>query len=128
MALQTMSEQDEMVLLTESTETKHPEYLICFDESKDLKDPLTIEEAENSPYWGRWLEAIHEENEALKAKAVYEEIDELPPGRKAVGSKFVFHIKRDKHGHVVHFKVRLVAQGFTHIPGQDFNHTFAPVV
>jgi hypothetical protein len=70
---------------------------------------------------------IHKENKALKAKEVYEEIDAVPPGRKAIGSKFVFRVKRDENGHVVRFKSRLVAQGYTQVPGQDFNHTFAPV-
>jgi hypothetical protein len=68
-----------------------------------------------------------EELEALKAKGVYEEINELPPSRKAVQCKWVFRIKRDQNGHISRFKGRLVAKGFTQIPGQDFTFTFAPV-
>ena len=96
-------------------------------ETDDERDPPTVRHAERSKYWSEWLAAMHEELEALKAKGVYEEIDTLPPGRKAVQSKWVLRIKRDKDGHISRFKGRLVAKGFTQIFGQDFTFTFAPV-
>jgi len=94
-----------------------------YDEPK----PKTIHEARNSKYWPEWLSAIHQELASLEAMEVYQEVEELPPGKKAVGSKWVLVLKRDENGNISRFKVRLVAQGFTQIPGQDFTHTFAPV-
>lgn len=44
------------------------------------KDPKTVHEAESSTYWTYWLAAIYEELESLKAKGVYEEVNELPAG------------------------------------------------
>lgn len=124
---QALAEEDEVLLLDDPTSNAHPDYIVHHDEAKDLKDPQTIQEAQKSKYWVRWLTAIHEEKESLVAKEVFQEIEVVPPGRRAIGSRFVFRIKRDEHGHIVRFKVRLVAQGFTQIPGQDFTFTFAPV-
>jgi hypothetical protein len=93
----------------------------------DAKDPKSVREAELSVYWAHWLAALYEELESLKAKGVYVEVDEIPPGRKPVDSKWVLHIKRDGDGLISRFKARLVAKGFTQIPGQDFTYTFAPV-
>ena len=51
----------------------------------------------------------------------------MPPGKKAVGCKWVFRIKRDPSGEIIKFKGRLAAKGFTRRPGIDYNETFAPV-
>ena len=90
-------------------------------------DPASVKHAQRSKYLNKWLAAMHEELEALKAKDVYKEVSELPPGRKAVQCKWVLHIKRDKDRQISHFKGRLVAKGFTQIFGQDFTFTFAPI-
>lgn len=91
------------------------------------QDPKTVHKAQSSTYWTHWLAAIYEELESLKAKGVYEDISHLPPGQKAVDCKWVLHIKRNRDGLISRFKKRLVAKGFTQIPGQDFTYTFAPV-
>ena len=101
--------------------------ILCTLRDDDAPDPATISEARKSKYWTEWLAAMHEELASLKAKGVYEEVDSLPAGRKAVQCKWVLRIKRDKIGDISRFKARLVAKGFTQIPGQDFTFTFAPV-
>src|SRR5271163_3488397 len=55
------------------------------------------------------------------------ELTQLPKGRKAIGSKWVFRIKRGDNGEITRYKARLVAQGFTQRKGTDFYDTFAPV-
>jgi hypothetical protein len=106
-----------------STET----ILCSLQSDDDASDPRTISEARQTQHWAEWLSAIHEELASLKAKGVYEDVAELPPGRNAVQCKWVLHIKRDKTGSIARFKARLVAKGFSQIPGQDFTFTFAPV-
>jgi hypothetical protein len=95
--------------------------------SNDKQDPATIRHAQRSKYWNEWLAAIHKELKVLKAKKVYEETNELPPGRKAVQCKWVLRIKQDQYGQISRFKGRLIANGFTQVFEQDFTFTFVPI-
>nr|GEU91997.1 hypothetical protein [Tanacetum cinerariifolium] len=52
---------------------------------------------------------------------------DLPKGKIAIGSKWVFRNKKDERGIVVRNKARLVAQGHTQEEGIDYEEVFAPV-
>ncbi|GJV29212.1 putative ribonuclease H-like domain-containing protein [Tanacetum coccineum] len=52
---------------------------------------------------------------------------DLPSGKKAIGTKWVFKNKRDERSIVVKNKARLVAQGFRQEEGIDYDEVFAPV-
>nr|GEX13121.1 uncharacterized mitochondrial protein AtMg00810-like [Tanacetum cinerariifolium] len=51
----------------------------------------------------------------------------LPKGKKAIGSKWVFGNKKDERGILIRNKVQLVAQGHTQEEGIDYEEVFAPV-
>ena len=65
---------------------EHNTEIIMNFASDDEWDPPTLWHAKQSKYWNEWLAAMHEELEALKAKYVYKEVEELPPRRKVCWS------------------------------------------
>ena len=56
---------------------------------------------------------------------VWEEV-ELPDGRHALGTTWVFERRTGPTGELLKFKARLCAQGFSQIEGVDYSDTFAP--
>lgn len=88
--------------------------------------PQTLPQARRSPESAFWESAMVEELASLQEKGTGI-LTPLPPGRKAVGSRWVYAYKYDEGGQIVRHKARLVAQGFSQIEGLDYNETFAPV-
>jgi hypothetical protein len=114
--------------LVEDTKTHEIIQAFALDESEEiLLDEPTMKQAMASSNWPEWQAAIHQELASLKEMGTYEDVDSLPPGRKAVGSKWVLLIKRDENGEISRYKARLVTQGYAQIQGQDYNYTSAPV-
>ncbi|GKD74424.1 putative ribonuclease H-like domain-containing protein [Tanacetum coccineum] len=73
-----------------------------------------------------WVEAMQEELLQFKLQKVWILVD-LPFGKKAIGTKWVFRNKRDERSIVVKNKARLIAQGFRQEEGIDYDEVFAPV-
>lgn len=91
------------------------------------EEPSTVKQAQARPDWPDWLLAIETELANHDANNTWE-VTTLPPGRKAIGSRWVFKVKRGPDGKVLKYKARLVAQGFTQREGIDFAETYSPVV
>lgn len=132
-------QQREKVEETERSKTYHlrqrqnlrlPEYLNSYEVENELNltefnIPLTYEEAMKSPERDNWKIAINEELESLEVNKTWE-LTTLPPGKKPVGSKWVFKIKSSPNKSNIRFKARLCAKGFSQVEGIDYNETFAP--
>ena len=74
-------------------------------------EPANFSEAMHSPDRDAWTEACKEELNQLEEFNVYRLI-ELPPGRQALGNRWVFRVKHDATGNFQKRKARLVIQGF----------------
>ncbi|GJW79994.1 putative ribonuclease H-like domain-containing protein, partial [Tanacetum coccineum] len=73
-----------------------------------------------------WIEAMQEEILQFKLQEVWT-LMELPNGKRAIGTEWVFRNKKDERGTVIKNKARLVAQGYTQEEGIDYDEVFAPV-
>lgn len=91
---------------------------------KVLIVPNTFKEAMALPEAARWKAASDKEMESLRAHKVYElvPITSIPPGQKAISSRWVYKIKADDS-----FKGRVVVQAWGQVSGRDCGGTFAPV-
>lgn len=89
-------------------------------------EPRSLAEAKRRADWPLWENAIKEELAMLEKAGTWELI-EAPQNANVIGSKWVFRAKKDAAGNVIRYKARLVAQGFSQVPGVDYFDTFAPV-
>ncbi|GJX12463.1 3-oxoacyl-[acyl-carrier-protein] synthase II, chloroplastic-like protein [Tanacetum coccineum] len=69
---------------------------------------------------------MQEELLQFKSQKVWTLVD-LPSGKKAIGTKWVYRNKKDERGIVVRKKARLVAQGYKQKECIDYDEVFAPV-
>ncbi|KAD4584722.1 hypothetical protein E3N88_22323 [Mikania micrantha] len=100
--------------------TNHKVFLAAID-SHD--EPRSFKEASQD---NRWIEAMQKEIKALEQNGTWT-LEELPNGKKAINSKWVYKVKHKPNGEVERYKARLVAKGFTQLEGVDYHDTFAPV-
>nr|GEW38905.1 retrovirus-related Pol polyprotein from transposon TNT 1-94 [Tanacetum cinerariifolium] len=104
--------------LTTTPQTRSMERMVKEQEPKRvhqaLKDPI-------------WIEAMQEELLKFKMQKVWVLVD-LPKGKRAIVSKWVFRNKKDERGIVIRNKARLVAQEYIQEEGIDYEEVFAPVV
>lgn len=101
--------------------------ILCGFAVYDAQVPDRIDQAKRTTEWPHWEMAIMDELLLHQNYGTWELCD-LPAGRKAIGSRWVFVKKFDENGDLSRYKARLVAQGFSQIPGQDYSETFSPVM
>src|SRR6266850_190177 len=90
------------------------------------KDPKTYVEAMARSNATEWEMACDDEKCSFNMMGIYEVVPR-PKGRKVIGSKWVFCIKRGPDGTIQKYKARIVMQGFTQVEGIDYDETFAPI-
>ncbi|GJU87918.1 ribonuclease H-like domain-containing protein [Tanacetum coccineum] len=73
------------------------------------------------------VDAMNAKMDALYRNNTWEIVD-LPVGRKAIVSKWVWKMKYKSDREIERYKARLVSKGFNQKEGIDFDETFSPVV
>ncbi|RVW27296.1 Retrovirus-related Pol polyprotein from transposon TNT 1-94 [Vitis vinifera] len=89
--------------------------------SQDI-EPTSYAEATSHSHW---QEAMQSELAALEANHTWS-LTSLPLGKKPIGCRWVYKIKRHSDGTIERFKARLVAKGYTQLEGIDYHDTFSP--
>jgi transposase InsO family protein len=96
----------------------------CALRTSDAIEPRTLAEALRRPDADKWVAAALAEIEAHLQNGTWV-LAQLPPGKRAIGSQWVFKVKRTPEGHIDKYKGRIVAQGYLQIPGIHYNEVFA---
>ncbi|CAI5508664.1 unnamed protein product [Closterium sp. Naga37s-1] len=89
-------------------------------------EPATLKEALESSDAEEWKKAMESELKSIEENDTFELV-ELPEGRTAITSKWLFKIKSDADGKIERYKSRLVAKGYQQKEKVDFKELFAPV-
>jgi len=96
-----------------------------------IHEPSSLAEALASPQRAEWLAAVKSELKSIHAAHTWTRVNAAEVarlGRRPIGSKLVFKVKRKSDGSVERFKARLVAKGFSQQQGLDYHEVFAPVM
>ncbi|GJX28420.1 retrovirus-related pol polyprotein from transposon TNT 1-94 [Tanacetum coccineum] len=109
----------------------HPDYVmesnVAYCLLTEEGEPSSLQEALNNSDASFWKKAMQEEIEALYKNKTWELVP-LPGGRKSIGNKWVYKIKKNGDDHVERYRARLVVKGYAQKEGIDFNKKISPLV
>ncbi|KAL0315082.1 UNVERIFIED_CONTAM: Retrovirus-related Pol polyprotein from transposon TNT 1-94 [Sesamum calycinum] len=103
--------------------TLTPSYSAFLAAFSTVQEPRCYKQANGCP---QWEEAMRQELQALENNETWLVVD-LPPGKKPIGSKWVFKTKPNPDGSVERYKAKLVAKGYNQVEGVDYFDIFSPV-
>ena len=89
---------------------------------QDDDEPDSYEDACENVHWKTAMQA---EFDSIEKNQTWDLVD-LPKGKRAIGTKWVYKIKRHADGSIDRYKARLVAKGYAQKKGIDYDETFAP--
>ena len=73
-----------------------------------------------------WKEADNSEIESILRNHTWE-LDDLPPGNKPLGSKWIFKRKMKPDGTIDKYKAKLIVKGYREKEDLDYFDTYSPV-
>ncbi|GJP51888.1 hypothetical protein CLOM_g11012 [Closterium sp. NIES-68] len=90
-------------------------------------EPTNPKEAWEGPNGKEWKKASDEEMGSIIENDTFDLVN-LPPGRKAISSKWLFKRKTDADGNIERYKSRLVAKGYQQQEKKDYNEVCGEAV
>ena len=121
--------QSRMMICFATTSHSHQKSSGSLNETENsaltMTNPTSYQDAMSRADAMHWKRTCAEEIEEFVRQNLFSTVDK-PTGRKAMRCKWVFETKHE-NGQIERYKTILVAQGFSQIPGVDFDETFAPV-
>ncbi|CAI7891813.1 unnamed protein product [Closterium sp. NIES-54] len=115
-------------MVGEDEESDYDECAFAFFSPVEMPgEPATLKEALESSDAEEWKKAMESELKSIEENGTWELV-ELPEGRKAITSKWLFKIKSDADGKIERYKFRLVAKGYQQKEKVDYKELFALVV
>ncbi|CAI7899826.1 unnamed protein product [Closterium sp. NIES-54] len=116
------------LMVGEDEESDYEECAFAFFSPVEMPgEPATLKEALEGSDAEEWKKAMESELKSIEENGTWELV-ELPEGRKAITSKWLFKIKSDADGKIERYKSRLVAKGYQQKEKVDCKELFAPVV
>ena len=107
--------------------SRYDDYVLTADAMFSSCELESFEEAVHSDQRNEWQSAMKNEIQSLKDNQIWE-LEDLPPGKKAIPCKWVCKVKNNPDGSIERYKARLVIKGFSQKKGVDYDQTFSPVV
>ncbi|GJV69480.1 putative ribonuclease H-like domain-containing protein [Tanacetum coccineum] len=114
---------NDSLIPTSRIKSIHPSTLILKDPNSAVQTRSKVTKSSGAH---AFVDAMQEELLRFKIQKVWILVD-LPYGKKAIRTKWVYINKKDERGVVVRNKARLVSQGHRQEEGIDYDEVFAPV-
>ncbi|CAI7915840.1 unnamed protein product [Closterium sp. NIES-54] len=116
------------LIIVDDEESDYEECTFAFFSSVEmLGEPATLKEALQSCDAGEWKKAMESELKSIEENGMWELV-ELPEGRNAITSKWLFKIKSGADGKIERYKSMLAAKGYQQKENVDNKELFALVV
>ncbi|CAI7893251.1 unnamed protein product [Closterium sp. NIES-53] len=116
------------LMVGEDEESDYEECAFAFFSPVEMPgEPATLKEALESSDAEERKKEMESELKSIEENGTWELV-ELPEGRKAITSKWLFKIKSDANGKIERYKSRLVAKGYQQKEKVEYKELFAPVV
>ncbi|CAI7877689.1 unnamed protein product [Closterium sp. NIES-53] len=118
----------EAMMVGDDEESEYEEFAFAFFSPVEMPgEPASLKEALESSDVEEWKKSMEIELKSIEENGTWELV-ELPEGRKAITSKWLFKIKSDTDGKIERYKSRLVAKGYQQKEKVDYKELFAPLV